>query len=944
MSDNEKRVRSRRLYWLLLVVLVIIFAVVFIRETVIFWLNLHEFGELFIKPIYFGLLGGLVLATLTVFRVDFKNRRSIIWWAASLIFKLIRSRGVQEKISPVWFEFESFRLPHLKFLIWQTTKVLVSMFFFTNVMFGMAVNAAMLGWETGLERIPTLFALPFTTPPLNMTYAEAHVIPLMPSLTLLVPPALFALWIRLILLVLITEIARIMAPLIATYVFGMKMPSLSQFASKVEALVAAFLAWIFFSMFFSSFIDYNTRYVIAGIGAAGVVLAAFAFLDRKRGEIGAYVGFRRRQVYIRIGTFIIIAIAVGSVMLINNSIADVRKLEMLGPYIDQLISVNRYLAELNEVHEVPYEFGLTSIPPDQIDGYIARYMGFLDKVRLWDHGGSFDKLRPEIGLTPYVDFAEADILRFNGSLHWSASMDLILPTTVRQEDRWYATHFLYTHVPNGYLMLDAHTGKIVNAGMFFQQRKIYYGEGGLFRETWVAYPVGRSTSDEVEGHFYSGKGGIDISPPLTWIFEPNFFLSYPTATMRVLRYRDVYDRMRLLFPYFTYEFRGERVDMWPVTNGKQTFWAMPLIVFLDAKNVPWSDSLPLARLVGYALIDVYDGDIQLIILGNDYFSQLFKLVYAEYVSTSLPEWLEPQLRYPEELFEWRIDMYNFFHVTDPAAFIAAREFFVVPEGLDTYYILAQPPGFKELEFIGLLSLELRGALGENLAGYMVVRNDYPHTGEMFFYQVPLQAETKLLGPTAVNEALARNPDFAQLETLLRNPRIGNQIFYRIGDYDVFFIPVYTAPGGGVVTQLGTIATVGADFAGEYYVGLGSTPEESFRTFLAKTAGIEVPPPSPVLSEEERIANMIDVFEKAGLRVLTPTDINADVSFIEGTAKYLSDEDWVNVQSLLESFLELSDGYDVSRVFMWKEDGKVNFGVIVSVEGVLELHYITVNLT
>ena len=521
-------------------------------------------------------------------------------------------------------------------------------------------------------------------------------------------------------------------------------------------------------------------------------------------------------------------------------------------------------------------------------------------------------------------------------------MDLILPATVRPEDRLYATHFVYTHVPSGFLMLDGHTGRIVDAAEFFQQRMIYYGEGGLFQETWVAYPLGRAISDEVGGHFYDGRGGIDISPPLSWLFEPNFLLSYPTTNMRVLRYRDVYDRMRLLFPYFEYELWEKHVDMWPVTDGENTFWTMPLIVFLDAGNVPWSGGDPLARLVGYALIDVYHGDIQLIIIGDDYFSQLFKRVYSEYVSTEVPEWLKPQLRYPEELFEWRIAMYNFFHVTDPATYISAKEFFVVPTGLDTYYIIAQPPGFDELEFTGLLSLELRGALGENLAGYMVLRNDHPYTGEMIFYKVSLEEEAKLLGPTAINEALERNSEFAQLRTLLRDPRVGDQIFYRIGDYDVFFIPVYTAPGGGVVTQLGTIATVGADFAGEYYVGLGSTVEESFRAFLAKIAGGEVPPPE--LSEEERITKLIGVFQEAGLSVLRPETISPDVSFLKGSVKYVSDEDWNNTQALLNSFLELRDAFDASRVFMWTEDSKVNFGIMVHVEEVLELHYITVELT
>ncbi len=944
MSEVEKSFKMRRVYWLLLILAVAVIFVVFLsREIVVFWLNLSEFGDLFIRPIYFGLLGGLVLAAFALFRVDFKNRRSITWWSINLVIKMIRSGGIAEKVSPLWIDFESFKMRPLKFVVWQVTKVLVGMVFFTNVMFGMAVDAVILGWKPGIDMLPQIFSLPFVTPPTDLAYAEANVFPLIPVLTLLIPPLLRFLWIRLVILVAVTQTIRIIMPFVAAYIWGLEMPSLRRFTPIMQALAAVFLSWFMFNSFFTSFIDYNTRYPILGLGAASVTLAVFAILDRKKGVARVHLGFRRRQMYLRLGVLAMIGLSVGSVMMLNNSIADVKKVEMLGPYSAQLISVNRFLAELDKVEEAPYEFGLTSIPPSQINSYVTEHKEILEKVRLWDQQGSFDKLRPEIGLIPYIDFAEADILRFNGSLYWSASMDLILPVTVRSEDRWYATHFVYTHVPNGFLMLDAHKGRIVDAAKFFPQRRIYYGEGGLFRETWIAYPVGRTTSDEVGGYFYDGKGGVDIFPPLSWIFEPNFLLSYPTTTMHVLRYRDVYDRMRLLFPYFTYEVKGERVDMWPVTDGKQTFWAMPLIIFLDAKNVPWSGGNSLGRLVGYALINVYHGDIQLIITGDDYFSQIFKRVYSEYVSTEVPEWLKTQLRYPEELFEWKVSMYNFFHVTDPAAFIAAKEFYIVPTGIDTYYIMAQPHSFEKLEFIGLLSLELRGALGENLGGYIVVRNDYPSTGEMVFYKVPLETETKLLGPTAVKEALERNPEYTTLKTLLRNPRVGNQIFYRIGDYDVFFIPVYTAPGGGVVTQLGTIATVAADFKGEYYVGLGSTIEESFQAFLAKIAGVEVPPPMAELSEEEKFTRLAEVFEEAGLTVLRPTAVSPDISFLEGGVRFVSEEDWINVQPLLNKFLELCDSYHVSRIFIWRTDGTFNIGLLVRVEETLELHYIVVEL-
>jgi hypothetical protein len=55
---------------------------------------------------------------------------------------------------------------------------------------------------------------------------------------------------------------------------------------------------------------------------------------------------------------------------------------------------------------------------------------------------------------------------------------------------------------------------------------------------------------------------------------------------------------------------------------------MPLIVLLDTAHVPWSSG-NLLRLVGYAVIDAYNGSVQLIINGNDTFSQMFFKQYKD---------------------------------------------------------------------------------------------------------------------------------------------------------------------------------------------------------------------------------------------------------------------------------------------------------------------------
>ena len=928
---SDRGFSSRK--WTIRIVAIIIILLMFFvtgSQTVNLILNFVEFGELFIRPFYYALVGGLVLSAIAFFRVDFKNRRSLLFWFFRLLINIVRSPGIIHLDS---IDFSSFKMSIRSFVIWQITKTIVGTLFFANALFGMSVLAMLNGWDPKLGEVWRIFPLPLITPPADEVFAQSMVIPALPALLLIIPPLLNALGVRLIVLVGITQLVKSISASIVKYFEEGRVviPIVA-----IEALVAVGLFWTAFNSFFTTYIDYNTKVVLIATIAVATLFAVYAFIDsRKSGMLG--------NIYVRIGTIVLVVLLAGSVIAIQNSIADARKVEWLGPYVVQEISVNRYLAELDKIKELTYNFSIKEIRQDEAPLYVERNKNLLSKIRLWDWDAAFTKLKPEIGLIPYVDFEDSDIIRFNGTLYWSASMKPILPAFVRPEDRWFNEHMVYTHVPNGFLLLNAHDGTIEDSSKFFKQRRIYYGEGGLLSTTWSAYIVGEGTSKEVTGHFYSGKGGVDAQPPLSWLFDVTFMLSYPDKTVHIMRYKDVYDRMKLLFPYFSYEWGAYPIDMFPVTDGERTYWLMPLIFKIPAENVPWSRGEFFARLVGYSLIDIYDGTIQLIIIGDDFFSELFKNLYAEYVSTEIPSWLYKQTRYPVELFEWRINMYNRYHVRDPATFIGAREFYEIPEGLETYFVYAQPPGFEDIEFIGILSLQLKGALGKNLAGYAVVRNDYPHLGEVIVYKVPLESTVKLLGPTAAIEALRRDPVFKQMETLLRNPRIGDNILYQIGDYPVYFIPVYTAPAEGVITTIGTVAVVGAAFTGEYYVGLGSTPEEAFRAFLSKLAGLETPPPG-ITEEEERISYIKEfvrtLFERANVTIVRPEKINAHLVFSEGKVNVKSTEDYKKVEELVQAFIKEWTG---KRVLEWVEGNVINYGVIIVENGIVELHYISIVL-
>jgi hypothetical protein len=909
------------------------------NQAVILYMNSQEFGTIFTKPVYFSLVSAVALASIALVRVNIKNRSSMSWYGLTVALTFFK-RGTNYSIVESVPSFREYKLSMPNFVIWQITKVVLFGAFFTNLMFGFALTYLIDGHDLGIKNIVKIFSLPFTLPPTDPSYALTNVVPMIPSLTILVPSILTVIGLRLVLYVGLHNIIGLVTKYVQDAAKGK--PKFLDYVSTIEGIIGIGIIWLGINMFFTDQIDYNTRYAIGGTLAAGFAFIVFYFIDKFKSKVIIHPS--KRDIYIRVITLVVIALVAGSIMIVNNSIADARKIEFLGPYKAEQIGVNRYLGQLDQITVVPHEVKINSVSANDIPSYVSQNNELLNKVRVWDWDAGFAKLKPEIGLIPYVDFENNDILRFNDTLYWTASMKPILPSSVSLENTWYNQHLVYTHVDNGFLTLNAHDGSIVDSNTFFKQRMIYYGEGGLFSETWAAYPQNRETSAELNNASYHGSGGIDVKPPISQIFEPNFFLSYPTEPIHILRYRDVHDRMQLLYPYFQYDLFGKQLDILPVSDGQKTYWLVPLIVGFDTKNVPWSVSNPYLRLVGFALVDIYDGKVTMIKTGDDFFTEMFASQYGDQF-IEMPHWLAKQLRYPEELFNWKVDMFNIYHVTDTSTFIQAKDFYEVPDGLGTYYVEAKPPGFDKPTFVGLLSLELRGSQGRNLAGYMIVQNDMPNLGKMQFYQVPLDSKTKLLGPSAVREALARESDFAQLQTLLRNPRVGDNILYKIGDQDVYFIPVYTAGSGGVVTQLGTIAAVGAAFNGEYYVGLGSTPQQAFATYLAKVSGVA---PSNVtmalqLDESARISTIKSILEDQKIVILTPKTIQFPLTFEEGKVSFTQQSDLDNTKSLISTFVKNFVNPKGDRILFWQENSTVKLGTVSVVDNVSELHYITIGV-
>ena len=935
---------------------VIIFSIVS-NQSVNLLMNVQEFGGAFTKPLYYATLSGVILAAIALVRVNFRARHSVMWYGIKMLINFLK-RGDFESQSKV-SRYSEFQMSKAGFALWQLTKVVLLAPLFASITFGMAADYFMQGNDIGLGAAGGVFAIPFADVPTDGSYARQNVMPAFPALTLLIPPILAMVGLRLLVYVGISSAVNV----VSQYVVDSKesKPKFLSYISTMEIIAGAAIFWIGFSMFFSSSIDYNTRYAIAGTLTLGAAFMAYGVLDRRHARVIIYPN--RRHIYSRLFTAAAVVGLAGSIMIVNSSIAGANK-ELDNPYIIQEIEVNRYMHGLDDIEVVNYDSAQPSISASAIQSMVEQNGDVLGNIRLWDETNARARLAQELGQRSDLNYVDLDVLRFDGSMYWTGTTVPVVPPNVAPENKWSFQHLKYTHSDVGMKMLDADSGSIVDESQFFNQRMVYYGESGdgLFATYWSAFATDRQKSDELGGFFYNGTGGVDIAPPLSWMFEPNFMVSDPGTPVHVMRYKDIHDRMELLYPYFVYEFgfggtptnpQLKEVEAFPVTDGANTYWLMPLVVAINTSNVPWSSTASssfMLQLVGYSLIDAYDGSVQTIVTGDDYFSEIFLDQHADIGATrDVPEWLAGQIRYPEEMFIWQVSKFNTYHVTDPEEYVETNDFYEVADDSKPQYTSAKPPGFERAEFVGLQPLQLKESLSDNLAGYMVVQNDLEDLGKMTFYSVPADSPVKYINPKTAKSTLQVDTEFKEAKKSLfgeTNAPIGETGLYKVGDYEVYFIPVFADTGG---KQIGIVGAVGAASAtGTYRVGLGDTPAQAFENYLQKLSGVAPPGQPPAGNQttpdrQGRIQDLEKVFSDAGLAVIRPTAISAPVEFMEEQAAYTADSDLAQAQAAIRGFIQ-EFAPQGTRIYEWQKDTTVNFGILREVDGIVESHYISIEVS
>ncbi|MBO3802466.1 MAG: UPF0182 family protein [Candidatus Brockarchaeota archaeon] len=590
------------------------------------------------------------------------------------------------------------------------------------------------------------------------------------------------------------------------------------------------------------------------------------------------------------------------------------------PLTRKQIAVTRWAAGIRDVQAYP----LDAIPPGNTSM-------ILSLVRQWDRDAAFTRMKNQIGVN-WMTLSDAYVVYVNGREYWVAPTTILYPS-----DDWISHHLIYTHASR-VIVMDSHTGDYVPVTEAFGVPKeplIYYGEG-FYDNVYVRV---RGFS-EIENVSYAGEPDYVLSgwERMLWFASSGqfgFAFSPPQDRIEMLYKRDIFERVEGMLIH------GLDVDpaAYLVTDGERLYAAVQVFVDYDLQSGFAASSY--LRFLGVVLVDIEDGRMHGYLVAKTGPEDFLLDFYANYYGWEQPpEWLVPQLRYPERLLgtqeepRGQLDVDFRYHVDDAFVWRSGSDFYERPGATEVLYIL-HTVGDKAY-FVGLQLVEYEASPGKNLAGLYLVYGG-ARIGEIQFYRsTPRANATQLIGPSAALEALETDDYVRAQLTLLTNSRLGNILLYSIGGKLYYFIPVYitTATAGGVITKMAFIGVV--DAATGSKVATGQDALSAYRSLSGA---------APTTGWEERLRKVLDIFSSEGIEAVKIERVLANVEIEVGEARYVAEGDWESARIAVKGFVEdYAKRLGAEEVYYWSVDeNTVGFGALASDRGVVKLYYVTLKL-
>ncbi len=302
---------------------------------------------------------------------------------------------------------------------------------------------------------------------------------------------------------------------------------------------------------------------------------------------------------------------------------------------------------------------------------------------------------------------------------------------------------------------------------------MYYGEmGGFYNSVFVNV---KNEPAQIPDDNYTWQPDYTLSGaqralwffvqgPSTW----GFAFTPPQDSMEMLFNRDVFSRVQSTL------INGLAVDpeTYLVTDGHNLYYNV--MVYIDTPLQTGFAQSSFLRNFADVLVNVNDGSMSAYVVDNssDFLSSFYRDYYSGW-NSSVPSWLTPQLRYPEQLLgtqeqPGQLDIDFTYHVTDSSVWRSSADFFERPADTPIYYILVNQN--NTLYYVGLQLADFLVSQGLNL-GAVYLAYGGSNLGQISVYQVNINSTStnKLIGPTATLQAADTNSYFRQDSSFLAIP-------------------------------------------------------------------------------------------------------------------------------------------------------------------------------
>jgi uncharacterized membrane protein (UPF0182 family) len=279
---------------------------------------------------------------------------------------------------------------------------------------------------------------------------------------------------------------------------------------------------------------------------------------------------------------------------------------------------------------------------------------------------------------------------------------------------------------------------------------------------------------------------------------------------RVLYNREIKGRVRQAMPFMRFDSDPYLV----IDNKGELYWMVD--GFTSTNRYPYSQELDdgtnYMRNSLKVTVDAYNGTLAAYVADpSDPLIRTYARIFPGIMKpmSAMPADIRAHIRYPRDLFRVQAGLYATYHMNEPKTFYNREDQWQIPSTPDQKedddrfmrHLVMRLPEEKEAEYIYMAPFTPRQK--NNLAAWMVARNDGANYGHLRVYRFPKQS--LVYGPLQITSRINQDTEISRELTLWdqRGSQVikGELLVIPIEEALIYVQPIYLRAEGGQIPEL-----------------------------------------------------------------------------------------------------------------------------------------------